>query len=340
MQIIGLHKTIYRVAQYACKVECQSEQAAFQERLLKNWALLKSKGLSDQEVAQMTGISRATYYRRKQALARYGIQGLKQRSKRPKRVRQSQIPREIRQLILSIRQANPTYGKLKITRILERDHGVKLSDSSVGRILYAFFEQGRVARYRAARKRGRKRTFKGHAKRWTPDCTGRGLGERVQIDHMTVSKNQCYFKHFQAWDPVSKVLVAECYSNATSRSARRFLDKVQEMLPFPLKSIQVDGGSEFMKHFEQGCAQQGIGLYVLPPKSPKLNGGVERGNRTFREDLYDQTMLANTLPEFRQALDHAVKKYNHYRPHQALKGDTPYEYTRKILGGDSLSHMY
>jgi len=339
MQIKGLHKNIYKVAALACKVENHSERLAYEEKLLKNWALLKSKGCTDQELATITGISRATYYRRKRALAHYGIQGLEGRSRRPKRVRKSQIPEHVRGLVFDIRRENPTYGKLKITRILQRDHAVQLSESSVGRILHGYFEKGLLPKYRAARKRAKKRAFKGHAKRWSRENQAKNMGEMVQIDHMSVSKNQQNFKHFQAWDPVSKTIVAECYSNATSRAASRFLDKVREALPFPLQSIQVDGGSEFMKHFEHKCAEYAIPLYVLPPKSPKLNGGVERGNRTFREDLYAKPLLANNIAEMRQALDKAVNKYNEYRPHQALKGDTPYEYTQKILAANQLSHM-
>jgi hypothetical protein len=37
--------------------------------------------------------------------------------------------------------------------------------------------------------------------------------------------------------------------------------------------------SEFMAEFEHACADKKIRLYVLPPKSPKMNGAVERCNR-------------------------------------------------------------
>jgi len=52
-----------------------------------------------------------------------------------------------------------------------------------------------------------------------------------------------------------------------------------------VKAIQVDGGSEFKADFEAACQARGIRLCVLPPRSPKLNGCVERGNRTHREEL-------------------------------------------------------
>ncbi|MGI9214863.1 MAG: hypothetical protein ACR2HS_04275 [Gammaproteobacteria bacterium] len=43
-----------------------------------------------------------------------------------------------------------------------------------------------------------------------------------------------------------------------------------DYFPFKISSIQVDGGSEFMKDFERLCQEKSIDLFVLPPKSPKL----------------------------------------------------------------------
>ena len=47
-------------------------------------------------------------------------------------------------------------------------------------------------------------------------------------------------------------------------------------MPFPVKAIQVDGGAEFEAIFEAECQRRDIKVFVLPPRSPKLNGGVER----------------------------------------------------------------
>ena len=156
-------------------------------------------------------------------------------------------------------------------------------------------------------------------------------GEMVQIDHMTVTKNNICMKHFQAWDPITKVIVAETFSNATSTAAASFLHKVIKNMPFQVHSVQVDGGSEFMKYFEEACQKLGVELYVLPPSRPQYNGGVERGNRTFREEFYAKPILAESLGEFKYHLDQAVQKYNSYRPHFSLKGLTPFEYANQIL---------
>lgn len=38
-----------------------------------------------------------------------------------------------------------------------------------------------------------------------------------------------------------------------------------------MKALQVDGGSEFPAEFGLACQQKQLPLFVLPPKSPKLN---------------------------------------------------------------------
>ncbi|MDZ7729390.1 MAG: integrase core domain-containing protein [Dehalococcoidia bacterium] len=48
-----------------------------------------------------------------------------------------------------------------------------------------------------------------------------------------------------------------------------------------------------MAEFEQACRDHGIRLFALPPYSPKLNGHVERANRTFLDDFYDQHLRAH-----------------------------------------------
>ena len=92
-------------------------------------------------------------------------------------------------------------------------------------------------------------------------------------------------KHFTARDVVSRCDVLQVGTRANAASAARFLDAIVERMPFPVKAIQVDGGSEFQGEFEEACKQRGILLFVLPPHSPKLNGYVERGTPGHMEYL-------------------------------------------------------
>ena len=155
------------------------------------------------------------------------------------------------------------------------------------------------------------------------------LGERVQIDHMTATKNGVTVKHFQAWERKSKHIHAQIYSHAKSTSAKKFLKELLQVAPYQIRSIQVDGGSEFMADFEAECERVQLTLDVLPPSKPTYNGGVERANRTFREDFYDEPEIqADSVGALRFDLKNAVAKYNTYRPHFALNGKTPMEYIR------------
>jgi len=79
---------------------------------------------------------------------------------------------------------------------------------------------------------------------------------------MSACKNGVRVKHFQAWGRQSKHLHAHAYSRATSCSAKRFLEKLIRIAPYPILSIQVDGGSEFMADFEKCCQERNIELIV------------------------------------------------------------------------------
>jgi len=340
MQTHYLHKNVYRLAAYASRAESLSQEAALRHKLLGHWETLKARRVPDRDIAQVTGISRTTYYRRKAMIRCVGLKGLERRSRRPRQVRHSNIPQATRDLVLRLRRDHPTYGKAKLTVILARDHGIRLSESSVGRILTDFMTLGIIRRYAAAIRRARARRFTGHAKRKAYELRPKEAGDLIQVDHMTVTKNTNVLKHFQAWDPLTKFTYADVYRNAKSISAAKFLDGLQQALPFPIRSIQVDGGSEFMKEFEQACKDKGIPLYVLPPNRPQYNGGVERMNRTMREDLYARNdLLAEDMAEFRDAVRQATHIYNHYRPHQRLDNKTPAEYVANILNAQSVPHV-
>ena len=47
-----------------------------------------------------------------------------------------------------------------------------------------------------------------------------------------------------------------------------------------LKCIQTDNGGEYYGPFDEYCRQHGIQYQKTPPKTPQLNGLVERMNRT------------------------------------------------------------
>ena len=101
--------------------------------------------------------------------------------------------------------------------------------------------------------------------------------------------------HFTAWDWVSRWSVEQVYSRVSSRGAADF----QARRPFPIQAIQIDGGSEFKGEFEPACQEAEIAFYVLPPKRPQRNGGVERANGIWRYEFYASYPLPTTIRELR-----------------------------------------
>lgn len=332
MQIKGLHKNIYKLYSYARTQDCYD---AYRQKYVLNvnmWEKLKTEEVSDKLCQEIVGISKSTYYRSKKILNDL-LWGIIPPSKRPKRLNTPHWTDEHKRLVLNIRRNNPTYGRKKIAIILKRDHAVELSESTVGRIICMLKNKGLIQKSLSAWRVKRARDFrKGHAQPWAfKKYEAMELGERVQIDHMTVTKNGIGFKHFQAWERKSRFMHAQIYCHAKSSSAKRFLLELIEKVPFNIRSIQVDGGSEFMAEFEEACREFNIPLIVLPPRKPQYNGGVERGNRIFREEFYARKdILSDSLGAMRYDLAKAVDKYNTYRPHSFLNGFTPMQYIQNI----------
>ncbi|MCF6343457.1 MAG: integrase core domain-containing protein [Devosiaceae bacterium] len=335
MQIKYLHKNVYRLYAWARTQECLDVYRAKHADVVRKWQSLKAEGVSDKKCAEFVGISRASYYRYRDVLNRLA-RGIMPPSKRPQILNKPKWGEAEKQLVLRIRRENQTWGKDKIAIVLRRDHGQTMSASTVGRILKTLFTKGIITKSRSAPRARRTRNFRNsHAKRWVYKAYENiKMGERVQIDHMTVTKNGITVKHFQAWERKSKFIHAQVYSHAKASSAKRFLKELIDKAPFKIKSIQVDGGSEFMAEFEQVCEDLNIPLSVLPPSRPKYNGGVERGNRTFKEEFYYcRKILADSIGAMRFELQKAVQKYNTYRPHHALAGLTPMAYIKNTQKG-------
>ena len=136
-------------------------------------------------------------------------------------------------------------------------------------------------------------------------------------------------KHFSARDVVSRWDVVEVHNRATSLAAARFLDSLLDRLPFPLGALQVDRGSEFAAEFKQACQQKEIPLFVLPPKSPKLNAHVERSHRTHNEEFYQVQADSTEVARLNQQLRRWEHIYNQVRPPQSLAYLTPLEFLRR-----------
>jgi transposase InsO family protein len=276
-------------------------------------------------------ISPDTFYRWLRRYDPQDLSTLESRSRRPKRRRQPTWSFQLAQAVLELRERYPRWGKDKLV-VLLRDQGVQLSASMVGRILTRLKAQGSLREPLpngvSAHKHARPRPY---AIRKPREYEVRRPGDLVQVDTLDVRPLPgMVLKHFTARDMVSRWDVLEAHRRATAQTARGFLKSLLRRMPFAVRALQVDGGSEFHASFEEACQQQGIHLFVLPPRSPKLNGCVERAQRTHTEEFYQLYDGDLEIPALNQALLAWEHIYNTIRPHQALGYLTPSQFLAQL----------
>ena len=218
------------------------------------------------------GISRQTFYRWKRRYRPYHVSSLEERSRRPKRLRQSTWSRELALAVLHLREQYPRWGQDKLG-VLLREGGWQVSTSMVGRRLNALKARGVLREPLRSGISTRKRLWRRpYAVRKPKGYEVKEPGDLVQVDTLDVRPLPgMVLKHFTARDMVSRWDVLEAHTRATATTAAGFLDSIQKRMPFPIRAIQGDGGSEFQAGFETACQRRGLRLFVLPPPSPKLN---------------------------------------------------------------------
>ena len=135
-------------------------------------------------------------------------------------------------------------------------------------------ERGRIVpvpivRVRPDKRRFRLRQPQRYSQRPAKGRKTRSPGELVQIDTLFVNLTPGEaIKHFTAYDTVAKWTLGHVSTEASANAAKALLAKLIAAAPFPVKGVQVDGGSEFMSVFEDHCRDKGLEPVVLPPNGP------------------------------------------------------------------------
>ena len=297
---------------------------------LKWFDYYQARGNNARLTCRHFDISPQTFYRWKRRYNPRRIESLEDGSHRPRYVRQPTYSTELVEAVLKLREEYPRWGKDKLVILLHREE-FDCSASMVGRILHKLKERGvlkePLPNHISARKRQLKRPY---AIRKPKEYVAKKPGDIVEVDTLDVRPLPgVILKHFTARDIISRWDVLEAHTRATSNTASGFIDVLLKRMPFPIQAIQVDGGSEFQDAFEEECQKRGIRLFVLPPRSPKLNGHVERAQRTHTEEFYEVTDSSFEIWELNQALLEWEKVYNTIRPHQALGYLTPQEFLKQ-----------
>ena len=263
------------------------------------------------------GISRQIFYTWKRRYDAHGLDGLRDRSSRP-HVSPGTTRTEVVGKIIYLRQ-HYHFGPAKIAMYLARYHDISISQSGVWRIL----KRLDLNRLPASQRHKR------HDKRW--QRYEKPLpGHRVQIDVKFIaplagSRRKHY--QFTAIDDCTRLRVLRIYPKLNQQTAIQFLDYVLERLPFRVEVIQTDNGGEFGSSFHWHVLDKGIGHDYIKPRTPRLNGKVERSHRIDAEEFYQllDGVVIDDTKLFNDKLREWENFYNYHRPHGGLGGQTPYE---------------
>jgi transposase InsO family protein len=155
-------------------------------------------------------------------------------------------------------------------------------------------------------------------------------GHRVQLDVKFIaplagSRRKHY--QFTAIDDCTRMRVLRIYPQLNQKTAIQFADYVLERLPFRVEVIQTDNGVEFGASFHWHVLDKGIGHDYIKPRTPRLNGKVERSHRIDAEEFYQllDGVVIDDTEVFNDKLREWENFYNYHRPHGGLGGQTPYE---------------
>ena len=121
-----------------------------------------------------------------------------------------------------------------------------------------------------------------------------------------------------------KLVYAQTFTTKHSKNALIVLRAIATILPTKIHTIQTDNGTEFEGVFEKYCKDNKIKHKWTYPHSPKINGVIERFNRSIQEewlDVYQDEMLNLLL--INQRIKEYLSFYHHDRIHESLNDQTP-----------------
>jgi transposase InsO family protein len=278
----------------------------------------KKWGLSARRFCQASEVPYATFARWWAQWRRSGKYALVDRSKRP-----HQSPNALPAAILDVvRRLHRELG-VGVRRLHAHlaSRGIPCSLSSVYRIL-------RRAGALVLRPRKPKQVWIRYAKAHP--------GERAQMDLKYLPRG---LFQLTLIDDCSRYLAACVIQKRTMAAVCRALPALLAELPFQLRCIQTDNGSEFGSALTQLLKGLGIRHAHTRPRTPRLNGKVERVHRTMQEEFWDAVDETSAKSWTRWLHDY-VCFYNRRRIHSALGYKTPAEYALERLPRQArLSHM-
>lgn len=263
------------------------------------------------------GISRGTFYLWYHRYISLGVEGLKDKSSRPHKIKRW-LPKDVRDTIIQLRLQRK-YGPDRMSYYIKQKYNWFVSSQTIWR-LYKEYGLNRLK-------------YKKQWQRYPQHYSQAIPGDRVQIDvkfldNLAFTGKRYY--QFTAIDDCTRFRVLRIYDHNTVANATDFIKQVKTALPFAIKQVQTDNGSEFSESFSWHLEDLGISHRKTKVRRPEENGKVERSHRTDEQEFYGLNRFVS-VHHLKRLLRSWGKEYNTKRQHMALGGKTPSQYLEEKL---------
>jgi len=293
------------------------------------------------------GVSKSTIYRWLKPYRKSGkeLNSLIPKSRSPINKRKMMVKRELISFIRNTRRDHYRLGKEKIKPLLDKyckeNDLESISVSTIGKVLKRYDmvrpKNGRVYHNPSSKWAKKKVSYKNRVKK-SPRVLESGY---IQIDTMHRFMEGIKTYIFNAIDLSTRFQFSYAYHSAKSSDAVDFIKKLQQVYPLKggIRKVQTDNGSEFLGEFDRYLKKMNMKHLFIYPRCPKINGFVERANRTLNEEFlisypfYDD----RDINKFNKDLIEHLIWFNTIRPHKSLGNLSPIDY---VIKSNPESHMY
>lgn len=254
----------------------------------------------------------------------------------------NRISKETEEKIIEVRDRYfNSWGKEKISKVLERDCQIKIHPNTVNKYLH---KHNRInpkislknQKAYEDKKQREKDNYILKAKYRPPkQIKDLAPGALIEKDMKYIEKygrnssrkyKENYFYQHTEIDSFTRIKTIEITDNFESKEAVAAHRKAEKRFPFQVACLNTDNGGENSGEFEKEIQKENVFHFYSNTGTPTDNPRVERSHLTDEIEFLSKGNVFKTLEEQKEAAASWEKIYNFQRPHQALGQLTPMEF--------------
>lgn len=300
------------------------------------------------KTAHKVGLSRQWLSHLKQVFeqSRYDPRSLEPESKAPRSTDdRNRIFKDTENLIIRIRDESlGAWGKEKISVVLKRDYGLKVSPNTVNSYLHKHQRiSPKISLKNSTAMENKKlrdsenimlkvkfrppKILKDYAPGALVEKDMKYVPKTGQKYMMGKHQENFWYQHTEI-DSFTRIRAIEVSDGQDTKTTIACHKKAMRRLPFKVACENTDNGFENNNDFSKALKKENIFHFYSNNATPTDNPRVERSHLTDDLEFYQKVGVSNNLVVQKERTQDWEDRYNFKRPHQALGYLTPMEFYR------------